>query len=692
MRKNKGWRGVVIGAGAFILCLVLYLAGAFQMLEWKSWDLRLRWLSDPDAASDDIVLILIDQNSLDLYAEQGISWPWWRQMYVPIINFCNQGGARAVFFDFIFSESSAYGVEDDQILAEAMQGAGNILLPMHLSQSVRESAAGLKVIPERFGREPNTPATYIFPAASATIPINDLLQAARGIGNTQIAPDDDGIFRRIPLFYSLLGKTYPVLPLAVAEAVSGKRIENIPADRSGRMVIKYFGPSGTYTSYSAAAVINAFALQEAGKKPQLSPYLFHNKVVLVGGSAPGILDLRPTPFSAVFSGTEIHAAAIDNLLQQDYIRFPSWLFTTLILIFFAMLAGLGATLIQKTWQVVVFALFCFVLPAAFAVVGFLAGYWIEFIAPEFAVLTGLATAVLFNYNIEGRQRRFIKRVFHFYLSPHVINRVLDNPELLKLGGDRREVSSFFSDVAGFTSISESLSPEDLVHLLNEYLTEMTDVILKSGGTLDKYEGDAIIAFWNAPLDFPDHAVRACRAALLCQEKLTPARPHLKQRFGHELTMRIGVNSGPAVVGNMGSHSRFDYTAMGDTINLAARLEGACKMYGVDILIGENTYASVKDMIVARNVDLIRVVGKSKPVHVYEILGEWNNYPDKQKNELDLFHKGLDLFRKTKWDQAQEIFAQLKSDKVAGLYLQRIQELKDFTLPDNWDGVFDLKTK
>lgn len=683
----------MLGAGVFVLCLLLYQAGAFRMLEWKSWDLRLRMLSDPAAASEDIVLILIDQNSLDLYAEQGISWPWWRQMYVPIIKFCNQGGARAIFFDFIFSESSAYGVEDDEILAAAVAEAGNVLLPVHLSRTVRETAAGSQDIPDRLMREPeNIPPSDIYPMASATLPIPELLQTVKAIGNTQIAPDDDGIFRRMPLFFSLQKKVYPVLPLSAAETISEKRIEKIPVDGSGRMVLNFFGPSGTYKTYSAAAVINAFALQESGTKAQLSPYDFHNKVVLVGGSAPGILDLRPTPFSAVFSGTEIHATAIDNLLHQKFVRFPSRLFTLLILIIFAMLAGLGTTLIQKTWQVVVFAMICLALPAALAVLGFWYGFWIDFIAPEFVVLAGLGIAVLFNYNVEGRQRRFIKRVFHFYLSPHVINRVLENPDLLKLGGDRREVSSFFSDVAGFTTISEGLSPEELVQLLNEYLTDMTDVILKSGGTLDKYEGDAIIAFWNAPLDFPDHAVRACRAALKCQETLARARPHLQERFGHELYMRIGVNSGPAVVGNMGSHTRFDYTAMGDTINLAARLEGACKQYGVDILIGENTYTEVKGKIAARNVDLIRVVGKSKPVHVYEILGEWEGLPDEKRYALELFHQGLALFREKHWAGAQDIFAQLKSDRLAELYLKRIKELKNVSLPDDWDGVFDLKTK
>ncbi|MBN1223468.1 MAG: adenylate/guanylate cyclase domain-containing protein, partial [Candidatus Aminicenantes bacterium] len=358
----------------------------------------------------------------------------------------------------------------------------------------------------------------------------------------------------------------------------------------------------------------------------------------------------------------------------------------------SLLTALGTSWMAKVWKTVLLAVFCLALPAAVAVLGFLSGYWLDFIAPEFAGLLSFLTASVLNYSFEGRQRRFIKSAFRFYLSPEVIDRVLDNPSLLSLGGEKREITSFFSDVAGFTSVSENLTPEELVNLLNEYLSEMTDIILDSGGTLDKYEGDAIIAFWNAPLDLPDHSLRACRAALECQKRLGELRPHFEDRYGHGLTMRIGLNTGPAVVGNMGSRRRFDYTAMGDTINLASRLEGACKQYGVPILIGEKTYVHIREAVAAREVDLIRVVGKSQPVRVYEILGMHEDLPHSRLEAIELYHRALNLYRGRQWDEALLLFQKLSDDSLSRMYEERTWELKTSPPPEEWTGIFDLKRK
>jgi adenylate cyclase len=221
---------------------------------------------------------------------------------------------------------------------------------------------------------------------------------------------------------------------------------------------------------------------------------------------------------------------------------------------------------------------------------------------------------------------------------------------------------------------------------------MTDIILSFGGTLDKYEGDAIIAFWNAPLDQPDHAERACRAALDCQKRLGELRPEFARKSGHELFMRIGVNSGPAVVGNMGSHSRFDYTAMGDTINMASRLEGACKHYRVPILVGETTFRMAEDTIMTREVDLIRVVGKSKPERVYQILEEKSQASADEKKNVETFHEALDLYRKKNWDKALNLFKMMKDDKLSSMYVSRIEDFKRVPPPDDWSGVHDLKQK
>ncbi len=245
---------------------------------------------------------------------------------------------------------------------------------------------------------------------------------------------------------------------------------------------------------------------------------------------------------------------------------------------------------------------------------------------------------------------------------------------------------------GFTSISESLPPEELVSLLNAFLSEMTDIILDSGGTLDKYEGDAIIAFWNAPLEQPDHALRACRAALRCQARLEELRPSFGEKYGRELRMRIGLNSGEAVVGNMGSRSRFDYTAMGDTVNLASRLEGACKAYGVFILAGEETVARAGATIVSREVDTLRVVGKKHPVRVFELIGEAGSVAGETAGSLGEYQSALEAYRARNFEAALRLFESLEKDPVAVVYAGRCREYLASPPPEGWDGVFELKTK
>jgi len=693
--KKKLVRGLVIGGVVWVLVVVLYKTHVFQTLEWQSWDLRLRLFSDSAEASEDIVLFLVDQQSLDVYEkEMGLSWPWPRQMYSALIRYCMRGEAKALVLDFVLSEGSIYGVEDDRDLAETMDKSGNVFLPFFLSKHETETTEDVLASLGRFSMDPSqVPSDYLHPMKSASLPLDILFHSAHGAGNAGFPPDRDSIYRRIPLVFGLDSLVLPALPLALVNDVGEDRdLSDIPLDRSGKMIIRYYGPTGTYDSFSIAAIINSFARMEEGRAPQIAPEAFKDKIIIVGASAPGLLDLRPTPFSAVCPGAEIQATVIDNLLEGDFIRLPSTAFVFLWIAFLALLCGIVTTLITKMWKIVGVGVLFFALPAALSVISFLKGFWMELVGPEVAVLLSFVAANVLNYGFEGRERRFLKSIFRHYLSPDVIERIIADPSLLRLGGERREITSFFSDVAGFTSISESLSPEDLVQLLNAYLSEMTEIILDLGGTLDKYEGDAIIAFWNAPLDYDDHAARACLAALRCQKRLQELNPEFQDRFGHPLKMRIGINSGPAVVGNMGSQRRFDYTAMGDTINLASRLEGAGKQYRVSILIGEFTYDLAKESVVAREVDIIRVVGKEKPVRVYELIGEKGQVADDDLERINSFHEALKLYRDQKWDGALNLFQRYEDDTLAGMYIERTKLLKDNPPGADWTGVFDLTKK
>jgi adenylate cyclase len=694
-RRDRLRRGLAVGLAAFILGFAIWEAKLARPWEWKSWDLRLRLLAQPARASRDIVILLIDQYSLDFYSrQQGISWPWPRQMYSAVLDYLHAGGARAVFLDLLFTESSRSGVEDDRDLAAAMTRSGSAFLPLSLSLDedslIEVPAARL----ERFAVTGPPARGVTFPSAkSATLPVEALLRSARGAGNVLFKPDDDDIFRRLPIAVDYDGLLIPSAPLALAgflrEDVS---LRGLPLDGRGRAIIRYHGGAGTYKTYKIAAIINSWAQMEEGGAPQIPPTEFAGKTVLIGGSAPGILDLRPSPLGAVYPGVEIQATVLDNILKHDFFRpQPVWAFLSLLLLV-SLVAAVGASVLRNVRHQALFFLACVSLPAAAAWAGFRAGLWLEVVVPELTVVGGSVGASLLNYGVEGRERRFIKGVFRHYLSPDVIERIIDNPHLLRLGGERREITSFFSDVAAFTSISEKLSAEDLVALLNEYLSEMTDIILANGGTLDKYEGDAIIAFWNAPLDQADHALRACRAALACQGRLAALGSRWAEKIGAPLAMRIGLNSGPAVVGNMGSSRRFDYTAMGDTVNLASRLEGACKLYAVSLLIGEETYARVNGEMAARLVDRVRVIGRQRPVSVFEPVAEKGRLDAASAEKLALFERARRAFEMRDWDAAAAAFSSLEGDGPARLYLERCRLFKESPPPAGWDGVFDLKQK
>jgi adenylate cyclase len=688
-------RGLAVGAAAGLVVIALHVLGVLTPLEWKSWDLRTRLLGRAASASRDIVLILIDQNSLDEYEKsQSLPWPWPRQMYVALVDYLKAGGAKAVFFDLILSEGSRYGVEDDAIFSKAVSGSGNIFVPYFLSVEPKGKDPDAVRALRRFAIPPDgIPGKAVVPLPSVTLPVSVILEAAAGSGNVRFAPDDDGIYRRIPLTFAYEGLILPALPLAMAEFIrKGFTPARVPLDEAGKMIIRFHGPTGTYRAYSAAAVINSWARMDEGKTPQIDPIEFSGKIVLVGTSAPGLLDLRPTPFSPVAPGTEIQAAVLDNLLNGDSVRIPVGAVRILYGLGLALLVAVIVSVSKKIWKIALVVVGFLAIPAVAAAAAFYAGCWLDFVGPETAVLLSFIGASLMNYSHEGRQKRFIKSVFRHYLSPDVIERILENPSLLDLGGEKREISAFFSDIAGFTSVSEKLGPEELVKLLNEYLSDMTDIILSTGGTLDKYEGDAIIAFWNAPLDQPDHAKRACRAALRCQKKLDELRPGFKAKYGSEVFTRIGINSGLAVVGNMGSQKRFDYTAMGDTMNLASRLEGACKLFKVWILIGDTTRDMIQDEIMTREIDMIRVVGKKKPVRVYEPVCEKDGASADDLDGITRFQSGLEAYRKRDWDAAVAHFRGLGDDGPAGIYVRRCLAYRESPPPADWDGVFELKEK
>ena len=397
--KNRLFRGLVVAVVVFAVTFVLYVAHIFDVWEWKTWDLRLRLFSDSSQASKNIVIFFVDQNSLDVYEqEMGVFWPWPREMYSYIINYCVEAGARAVFIDFIFSESSFSGPGDDQILADAMAASKNVFLPISLSKSSKERDESSSPILKTFSLK-GIPflSESAFPMNSASLPVPDLLDSARGVGNTTLPQDKDSIYRRLPLVFSLNDLLLPSVPLALSLYLDEiLRLAAIPLDPSGQMIIKYHGPTGTYASYSAAAIINSYAQMQEGMPPQIPPETFKGKIVFIGGSAPGILDLRPTPFSPVCPGVEILATALDNLLHRDFIRIPPAFVLFLFIGILSLITAIGSSVLKKIWMTIPFSVFCLGLLISLTSLAFGWGYWLEFVAPGFAVVMSFTIAMVLN--------------------------------------------------------------------------------------------------------------------------------------------------------------------------------------------------------------------------------------------------------------------------------------------------------
>ncbi len=707
--KSRLFQGLAAAIFGVVVALIFFLPGWLSSWEAKSWDWRVRVMAKPAPETEEIRLILLDQNSLDWGKEEnGLSWPWPREVYATVIQFCKRTGARALVFDVLFTEPSKYGVADDQAFAAAIHDykyfIGSVFPSRTEGSQTRWPAfapepkfnvTGLEMWLAQTGKE-------TFPRAS--FPVEEISAATGLLANVHLNPDPDSIYRRASLFEIFDGRVLPSPPLAGYLAafpetpmrISPGRLtvgdREIPVDNNGRAVLNFRGPSGTYKTYSAAAIIQSELRLQNGEEPTIKNREdFKDKYVLFGFSAPGLFDLRPTPVSGVSAGMEIHAALLDNLLAGDFIKPVPFAVAVVITLVIALLAGLTTSYVTGILKSAVVYIFFIAIPVLLSLIAYRLGFWLPLVVQETAVAVTLFGAGLVYYTTEGRQKAYIKSAFKQYLSHAVIEALIQNPDRLKLGGERRMLSIFFSDLEGFTGISEGLDPEALTNLLNLYLTAMTDIIHEEGGTVDKYEGDAIIAFWNAPLEQPDHAVRCVRAALKCQARLAGMRPDFHKTIGRDLKMRVGINSGQAVVGNMGSHSRFDYTMIGDAVNLAARLEGINKQFGTYLLISQTTREQMENAFPVREISRVAVVGRREPVVVYEpLLPESIDAP--MQKRMDKFSEALALFYKGDFARAKTVFCNIApEDPAARAYVAKCEELIAGP-PANWQGVWVITTK
>ncbi len=541
-----------------------------------------------------------------------------------------------------------------------------------------------------------------------------LAEAARSYGYFNYTPDSDGTFRRAPFLLRYQDKDfYPSLALQTVreyenikdQSIVGyitsngfDHIEvgpyNIKTGGDARVLINYAGPYHSYPHYSMADVID-------GTVPAST---FKDKIVLVGATAVGIGDLRITPFQeSDYMGVEIHANVVDNMLHNDE-KGRGFLSRgtneEMIDIVFILIFGVGMGIVFAKFKpmlsaasvILALAIFAFIVYFAFAHFGM----WLYAVVPAGTLLVNYGAITSFRMVTEEREKRKIRKTFERYVSPGVIRLIEKDPKkYFKTGGESKELSIMFSDIRSFTTISEGLTPDELVALLNEYLGEMTDIVFKRWGTLDKYIGDALMGFWGSPFPQEDHAVRACSAALDMITRLEELNMKWEAEGRRTLEIGIGINTGVVNVGNMGSRMRFAWTVMGDPVNLASRLEGQNKEYHSKIIIGENTYEAVKSQFVCRDLDRIRVKGKLKPVKIYELMG-WAKDASHYADLLSRWQTAQAAYLRQDWDKAVELFEDLlgryPEDGPSHTFLKRTYEKREEVKDPAWDGVFVAKSK
>jgi adenylate cyclase len=535
-----------------------------------------------------VELVLIDQYSLTWVEKNlGLSWPWPRELYGIMADYMSEAKAQA--FDILFTEGSSYGPDDDARCAAAMDRAGNVILA-----EARERETGIRLSP---------------------LPVNTV-----AFGSVRGLVDSDGILRRYEVEFSEFGTTYPSLGLAALQRAGFYKESSLD---DSEIFLRFRGPSPSLPARNAAEIISAAVGQEGSGK--LHREYFRGKVLFIGFSAPGLLDRQAVPTDSAMPGVEIHATFAADYLEGSLMRSLPLPFRFLVWSILIIGAACISIFCSKLIILIPSAAFLAFFPFVFEF-GLYSMAWVATMGLGFSGgLTAFSVGIVISYILEGRTRLFLKKSFSQYLSPHVIDELVKNPGLLRLGGEERTITAFFSDIQGFTTLSEGMDPVRLATCMNTYFSVITEIILDEGGTVDKYVGDAVVAFWNAPLEMKDHGARAVRAALRCQAALDASGPKFANIGAPIPVTRMGLHTGRAVVGNMGSTARFNYTAMGDVMNTASRLEHANKAVGTRILVSDaialacNSQNDPKTFSM-HYLGMVSVAGKTQPIGVWEPRG------------------------------------------------------------------------
>lgn len=631
MTIQKGKLEILIGLSitTFTIVLMLLKLSPLETLEEKLLDYRFK-VRGTIKPPDTVLIAAIDEKSIEKLGR----WPWDRDKIAELVNKLNDAGAEIIVFDIIFSEKE----KNDPLLGRAINDAGNVILPVVFDfEKDSDLPESDLLLSSAFTSIVNHEMFYKYnPIMSkrVLIPVPEIIQNVMGLGHINMFPDSDGTLRWESLIIGYKDYLYPSITLQAAafylgiphEKVVIKATEGIQlgkrfisTDRWGRSLIHYYGPEQTFKHISISDVLEG----------SVRPEDLQGKIVLIGATAVGIYDLRVTPFSPTMPGVEKHANVISSILENRFIRCVS-LSTNLIVL---LLSGCLLSILIPRFK----AAGASAIAGIFLLIVLLSGYylfaknglWINIAYPSINILFIFISVTAYNYAVEEKRARKIRAMFSSYVTEKVVNELIKNPSMAKLGGERREITVLFSDVRGFTSLSEKHSPEEVVSILNEYLGEMTEIVFKWEGTLDKFIGDAIIAFWGAPMKQENHAELAVKCALHMVKRLEELQQKWRSEGKPVLDCGIGINTGEVLVGNIGAEGKkMDYTVIGDHVNLCSRVEGLTRKYNVHILITEFTMNKIKELITTGKLwrtevtwlEKVVVKGKEQPVAIYKVKG------------------------------------------------------------------------
>ncbi len=685
---------IILSASSFVCSLLIFLSNVLGLFELKAFDSLSKYLN-PAGSSDNIVIVQVDQESIDALSKEGVNWPWPRQIYAPIIEYLSE--ADAIFVDILFTEASSYGEEDDMVLADAVKRSSNVYLPVFLSNKTVNMSAGEEEFIRSIAIRENISSNLKF--NSAITPSDPLKNSVRGGGNVMIKPDVDGVYRKVPLVFKL--EKYQVPNFVIDYLIDNGKIEIVQNRLSvegseipltdGNLLLRYYRNENPFKVFSASEILKSYLDVNSSKPPPVKKEFFKSKIVFLGLTAAGLYDLKPTSISSISTGVFIHATTLDNIVNKSFIRivnpYLEILFMLLISFFitFTVLKR-HSFLINLTLFLVTFSIILLVTVFLFKI-----AIYVKVIPTITSLILSFMIVVAYSYATEGRQRVLLRKTFSQYMDKNIADYLLENPALIKPGGQKKRVTVFFADIAGFTTMSEKTTPERIANVLHSILNSLTEVIILNQGVIDKYIGDCVMAFWGAPIDTGNCEINSCYSAIQSMVAIKKINNELQKEGFPELSIRIGIHSGDAIAGNIGSDRLFHYTVIGDTVNLASRLESVNKFFGTGVIISEDTNRGTGKTFITRELGLIAVKGKSFPVKINELIGEEKDIDSEMGQLLKIYSEGIQFYNDRKFNEAIHIFNQIltkyPNDGPSEFYRNRCEFLASVSsLTGDWNVI------